>query len=155
MVAGAVAIAVGGGSVGAWFVEQRGDASGTSGTARAALQSEIDAMLDAGIPPGDQKLRMLENELAALQALEGTAPVAEPGIDLDVVARGGQRSAAPNQPDATEQWENGPVECEPIPQRLSAEDLVDATCFVEPRADGSVRYVAVAPDGTEREVLFE
>jgi hypothetical protein len=111
-------------------------------------------MIEGGLPHDDPKVAMLEEELAALDALEDTVAVPDPGIDpeaLDDAASGSTRSTAA---DPTEQWDTGEVECEPVPGRLTMADIAGATCFVEQQPDGGVRYVAVAPDGTERATVF-
>lgn len=156
VVAGALAaaslgVAMGAGAVGGRLGDQEGD---NAVTARRVLQSEIDAMIAAGMPARDQKVRMLEEELDALKHLEGRGRVPEKGVDLEEVARGGQRQVELDAPDPAEAWEDGPVECEPVPQRLSVEDIAGASCFVEPQPGGGARYVAVAPDGRVHEVVF-
>lgn len=152
LVAASIGVAIGAGAVGARLADQSGD---RVATAQEALKSEIDAMLDAGMPARDQKVRMLQEEVDALKALEDTSPVPEKGVDLEEVAGGGQRQVELDAPDPAEQWEDGPVECEPIPQRLSVEDIAGASCYVEPQPGGGARYVAVTPDGTMHEVAFE
>lgn len=152
LVAASVGAAIGAGAVGARLLDEQSD---RAVTARTVLQSEIDAMKAAGIPAADPKVRMLQAELDALTDLESADPVPEAGVDLEEVAEGGQRDVQLDAPDPEETWEDGPVECEPIPQKLSVEDIAGATCFVEPRPQGGARYVAVAPDGTTHEVIFE
>lgn len=156
VVAGALAAAslgvgIGAGTVGARLADHSGD---RAVNARRVIQSEIDAMIDAGMQASDQKVRMLEAELEALGQLEGSGRVAEEGVDLEEVAKGGQRRVELDAPDPAEEWEDGPVECEPVPQRLSVEDIAEASCFVEPRPEGGARYVAVTPDGDVHEVFF-
>lgn len=156
LVAGVAGLAMVGGMVAAQVREEVRDTaySGSSGT--ALLQTELEAMLDAGLPADDPKVQMLQDEIAALEALEGAEPVPEPvplpGIEpADAAGEGGQRHTAV---DSSEQWDVGEVECEPVPGHLTADDVRNATCRVEPQNDGSSHYIVTFSDGTEQTVPF-
>lgn len=117
---------------------------GGTAAGEEVLQTELDAMLEAGVHPDDPKVGLLEDELEDLEALadaEGVpAPPPEPPPDAD------------DGPDVGERRE---VDCEPVPpDLLTMDDIADATCYVEPQSDGGTRYIAVGPDGTERTVRF-
>jgi hypothetical protein len=123
-------------------------------TAEVVLEAEIAAMEDSGIPTDHPKLAMLRDELAAVRAgarRHDDAP-AERGVDLSDVGAAGARQE--RHDDAT-LWDEGPVECEPIPpDLLTAAEIAGATCRSLPQPDGSSLYVATAPDGTEHVVRF-
>lgn len=149
---GAVVLALGAGVAFALMTDRQPDDNGSAG--QDSLREEIQAMTDAGLPEDDPKVALLEEELAEFEALAETAAEPDPGFDpaaLDELVTGSTRSM---QPDSTEEWDDGEVECEPVPGKLTVDDIAEATCFVEQQSDGSVRYVAVAPDGTEREARF-
>jgi hypothetical protein len=145
------------------------------------IRSEIDAMVDSGMSEDDPKIELLEEQADELRRGSRTDPPREPGIDLaermnaakaaeqaaeqarDQAIRTGASSAAsagvarqattggvPTGPA----WQSGSVECEPIPQILTAEELAGAICVSVPQPDGSSRYVAVGADGVVRTVAF-
>jgi hypothetical protein len=133
----------------AWFDEpQDGRPSG-----EALLESEIAMMEEAGLPADHPKLQMLRDDLASLRDGRRVEAPDEPGVDLSDVGTAGARARSERN-DAS-LWDEGPVQCEPIPpDLLTAEELAGATCRSEPQADGSSLYVATAPDGTEHVVRF-
>lgn len=130
----------------------------TTSDATDVLWGEIQAMLADGVMPNDPKVVMLEEDLTSLQAGEVLPEVAEPGVDLGGVLgmphRGGTRAAALDLTTAVA-WDNGVVECEPLPPDiLSVAEIDDARCVSAPQPDGTSRYVAIVPDGTVRVVRF-
>jgi hypothetical protein len=121
------------------------------------LEGEIDAMVDAGLPEGDPKLEMLQDELAELRQGLRVNPPREPGVDLSDVATSGARRAEEREQASQDEalWDDGTVVCEPIPpDLLTAEEVAGATCRSELQPDGSNLYVATRPDGTEHAVRF-
>jgi hypothetical protein len=149
--------------------------------AERQVQREIDAMIDSGVPADDAKVEMLEAQADELRRSTQADPPKEPGVDLgqrvakakaaeqaadrarDLAVRSRARSAAsagvagqdttagvPTGPA----WQSGTVECEPIPQILTAQEVAAATCLGVPQPDGSTRYVAVGHDGVVRTVAF-
>jgi hypothetical protein len=130
--------------------------------AERQVQREIDAMIDSGVPADDAKVEMLEAQADELRRSTQADPPKEPGVDL------GQRVAqakAAEQAGVADQattagvptgaaWQSGTVECEPIPQILTAREVAGATCLGVPQPDGSTRYVAVGRDGVVRTVAF-
>jgi hypothetical protein len=149
--------------------------------AEREVQREIDAMIDSGVPADDAKVEMLEAQADELRRSTQADPPKEPGVDLgqrvakakaaeqaadrarDLAVRSRARSAAsagvagqattagvPTGPA----WQSGTVECEPIPQILTAQEIAGATCLGVPQPDGSTRYVAVGRDGVVRTVAF-
>jgi hypothetical protein len=139
--------------------------------AERQVQREIDAMIDSGVPADDAKVEMLEAQVDELRRSTQADPPSEPGVDLgqrvaeakaaeqaadrarDLAARSRARSPAAAAPTGPA-WESGTVECEPIPQILTAEEVAGATCVGVPQPDGSTRYVAVGRDGVVRTVAF-
>jgi hypothetical protein len=149
--------------------------------AERQVQREIDAMIDSGVPADDAKVEMLEEQVDDLRRSTQADPPSEPGVDLrqrvadakaaeqaaararDRAAWSGARSAAAAGvagQHTTAGVHTGPasqsgiVECEPIPQILTAEEVAGATCLSVPQPDGSSRYVAVGRDGVVRTVAF-
>jgi hypothetical protein len=119
----------------------------------ALLEAEIATMEEAGLPADHPKMQMLRDDLASLRNGQRVEAPAEPGVDLSDVGTAGGR--ARHERNDTSLWDDGPVECEPIPpDLLTAEELAGATCRSEPQADGSSLYVATAPDGIEHVVRF-
>jgi hypothetical protein len=130
--------------------------------AERQVRREIEAMIDSGIPADDAKVEMLEEQADELRRSTRVDPPKEPGVDLGQrVAKAraaaslgvaGQATTAgvPTGPA----WQSGPVECEPVPQILTAQEVAGATCLGVPQPDGSTRYVAVGRDGVVRTVAF-
>jgi hypothetical protein len=148
------------------------------------LQEEIDTMVAAGVPEDDPKVELLRDQVEELRRGRRTNAPKEPGVDLrDVVAdaraadranrqavdraaasaatgeaAGTDRSSAPTAGQArvpsAAGWPSGPVECEPVPGVLTAEEVAGATCASVAQPDGSSRYVAVGRDGTVRTAAF-
>ena len=149
--------------------------------AERQVQREIDAMIDSGVSADDAKVEMLEAQVDELRRSTQADPPSEPRVDLgqrvaeakaaeqaadrarDLAVR--SRARSPAAPGVAGQatvagvptgpaWQSGPVECEPIPQILTAEEVAGATCVGVPQPDGSTRYVAVGRDGVVRTVAF-
>ena len=145
------------------------------------IEDQIDAMVDSGIPEDDPKVELLEDQVAELRRGTRADPPPEPGVDLgDRVAdaQAAERAADRAQQQARRTsagsvasagaagqattggvptgpaWQSGTVECEPVPQVLTAAEVAGATCVSVPQPDGSSRYVAVGPDGVVRTVSF-
>jgi hypothetical protein len=113
------------------------------------IEREIAAMIDSGMSEDDPKVQMVEEQLHQVRRSDRADPPPEPGVDL------GRRVAdAKAGADDGPTWQSGPVECEPVPQLLTAGEVADATCLAVPQPDGSTRYVAVGPDGVIRTVAF-
>jgi hypothetical protein len=149
--------------------------------AERQVQREIDAMIDSGVPADDAKVEMLEEQVDELRRSTRADPPKEPGVDLGrrvadakaaeqaagrarervVRTRAGSAASAGSAGQATTAgvptgpaWQSGTVECEPIPQILTAQEVAGATCLGVPQPDGSTRYVAVGRDGVVRTVAF-
>jgi hypothetical protein len=145
------------------------------------VQREIDSMIDSGVPEDHPKVEMLEAQVDELRRGARADPPKEPGVDLRqrvadaraadraadlardraVRTRAGLAASAGVAGQATTAgvptgpaWQSGTVECEPVPQILTAEDVAGATCLSVPQPDGSTRYVAVGRDGVVRTVAF-
>jgi hypothetical protein len=137
------------------------------------MRDQIDAMIDSGMSPDDPKVRMLEDQLAELEAGAEAAPPREPGVDVEAAleqAEAAERAedagvstqAAPSDASAAGQaagesapaWDSGPVMCEVVPGALGPDEIAGALCVSVPQPDGTSRYVAVGPDGTVRTVAF-
>src|SRR5262245_4980336 len=145
------------------------------------VQREIDAMIESGAADDDPKVELLQDQLDELRRGDRANPPKEPGVDLrrrvagakaaeraadrarDQAGRTGAGSAAaadvagratsdgvPTGPA----WQRGIVECEPVPQALTADEVAGSTCLSVPQPDGSTRYVAVGRDGVVRTVAF-
>ena len=130
--------------------------------AAVELQQEIDAMRAAGLPADHPKVRMLQREVEALVAGTDAAPVPDPGQPAPN-ARG--QAATPEQAvrleeqieadDTDDEAESGTVECEPVPQALTAAEVGSASsCLSVPQPDGTSRYLAVEPSGLVHVVRF-
>lgn len=119
----------------------------------AMLEAEIASLEASGVRADHPKLEMLRHDLASLQAgrrAAADAP-AEPGVDLSDVSASGARA----ERDDASLWDDGAVECEPVPpDLLTAAEIAGATCRSLPQGDGSSLYVATAPDGREHVVRF-
>jgi hypothetical protein len=127
------------------------------------LEAEIRSMEAAGVAPDDPKLRLLEDDLAALERGQRAAPPREPGVDVGAVL-GDPATGVRDATDALDAavdtgdarlWDDGAVECEVVPpDLLTPDDIAGATCASTLDADGGSRYTATAPDGTVRTVHF-
>jgi hypothetical protein len=149
--------------------------------AERQIQGQIDAMVDSGIPEDDPKVELLEDQVEELQRGTRADPPPEPGVELGervADAQAADKAADRAQQQATRSragsvasagiagqattggtptgpaWQSGTVECEPVPQVLTAKELAGATCASVPQPDGSSRYVAVGRDGVVRTVDF-
>jgi hypothetical protein len=149
--------------------------------AERQVRREIAAMIDSGVPADDPKVEMLEAQADELRRSTRANPPEEPGVDLGrrvadakaaeraadrardraVRTRAGSAAAAGIAGQATTggvlagpAWQSGTVECEPLPQILTAREVAGATCLGVPQPDGSTRYVAVGRDGVVRTVAF-
>jgi hypothetical protein len=127
------------------------------------LQQEIDAMRAAGLPADHPKVEMLQREVDALVAGTDATPVPDPGAGGPSAARG--QAATPEQAvrleeqidagDEGDDAESGTVECEPVPQALTAAEVASASsCLSVPQPDGTSRYLAVEPSGQVHVVRF-
>lgn len=131
-----------------------------------AMRQEIDAMADAGVPPGDPKVEMLEDAVEDLEAGAAADPPPDPGAAgvaeriarADAAraaeARGGPAPPPPGEGTARPAWDAGPVQCEVVPGQLGPDEIAGAACASVPQRDGTARYVAVGRDGTVRTVVF-
>jgi hypothetical protein len=147
--------------------DERGDRGG--GGARV-LRSEIEAMEAGGLASDDPKVRMLHDDLAALERGRHVAAPREPGVDVAATLgdRGGPSARDAADADDTDPaavdardiadaglWDNGEVQCEVIPpDLLTAQDIAGATCTSTLDADGGSHYTAFGPDGVVRTVHF-
>jgi hypothetical protein len=128
--------------------------------AERQIRGEIEAMLDSGVPEDDPKVELLEDQVEELRRGSGAHPPREPGVDLGRrvaearasagVAGRATTAGVPTGPA----WQRGTVECEPVPQILTADEVAGATCIDVPQPDGSTRYVAVGRDGVVHTVAF-
>ena len=129
------------------------------------LAAEIAAMEAGGMAPDHPKVRMLEDDLAALEQGQQVTPPAEPGID--VAATLGSSNPAVAARDASDAldaavdtsdaslWDDGTVQCEVVPpDLLTAADIAGATCASTLDGDGGSHYTATGRDGTVRTVHF-
>jgi hypothetical protein len=117
------------------------------------LEREIAAMEASGIATDHPKLVTLREELDDLRAGARRQPhaPAEPGVDLSDVSA----SRARQERHDAALWDDGVVQCEPIPpDLLTVEEIAGAACRSLPQPDGSSLYVATRPDGTEHTVRF-
>jgi hypothetical protein len=145
--------------------------------AERQVQREIDAMIDSGVPADDAKVEMLEEQVDELRRSTRADPPWEPGVDLGrrvADAKAAERAADQARDRAVRTrasagvagqattggvptgpaWQSGTVECEPVPQILTAQEVAGATCLGVPQPDGSTRYVAVGRDGVVRTIAF-
>jgi hypothetical protein len=125
------------------------------------LQDQIDAMRAAGLPASDPKVRALQATLDQMRATSRIRPQRDPQGDAGaLLAEAGEQQADPRAAAAEAAaegeplWESGPVDCEPVPGLLSADELAGATCVSVPQPDGTSRFVALGADGVARIVLF-
>jgi hypothetical protein len=130
--------------------------------AERQVRREIAAMIDSGVPADDPKVEMLEAQVDELRRSTRAHPPREPGVDLgrrvaDAKAAGkagiagwATTAGVPSGPA----WQSGTVECEPVPQILTAREVAGAICVGVPQPDGSTRYVAVGRDGVVRTAAF-
>jgi hypothetical protein len=124
--------------------------------AERQVRREIAAMIDSGVPADDPKVEMLEAQADELRRSRRVEPPKEPGIDLGrrvADAKAAEQATTAGAPTGPA-WQSGTVECEPVPQILTAEEVAGATCLGVPQPDGSTRYVAVGRDGVVRTVAF-
>jgi hypothetical protein len=107
--------------------------------------------------------RLLEDDLAALERGQRTAPPREPDVDVGAVLGDPATALRDATDDAvgtddagdSSLRDDGAVACEVVPpDLLTAADIAGATCTSTLDADGGSRYAAVAPDGTVRTVRF-
>ncbi|HLM64973.1 MAG TPA: hypothetical protein VK306_11795 [Acidimicrobiales bacterium] len=125
------------------------------------LQDEIDDMVSAGMSEDDPKVRMLQEELDALVDDLGDHGQDEDGVDLQAASEAGEMPDTPEEAAARadevrpdQPAERGPVECEVVPQQLSADEVTGARCVSVPQPDGTSLYVVVAADGAVHIVEF-
>jgi hypothetical protein len=126
------------------------------------LQREVDAMLADGLPPDHPKVRMLQREVEALVDGTDAVPVPDPGMEPPTRAANGAEATTPEEAvrledelDAGDEAEAGAVECEPVPQVLTAAEIAGAaSCVSVPQPDGTSRYLAVEPSGQVHVVRF-
>lgn len=111
------------------------------------IQDEIDGLRAGGVPEDSPKVAMLREQLARLRTGDTARPPRERGVDTGAVLAG-------RTDDATPAWQSGKVECEVVPNLLSAAEVAGATCASVPQPDGTSRYVAVDRDGVIRVVRF-
>ena len=126
--------------------------------AAVVLQQEVDAMRASGLPADHPKVEMLQREVDALVAGTDATPVPDPSARASG-ARG--QASTPEQAvrledevDAGDEAQSGTVECEPVPQALSAAEVAGASCLSVPQPDGTSRYLAVEPSGLVHVVRF-
>ena len=118
----------------------------------AVLQSELDALAQAGLPPEHPKARMLRDDLDALERGMVTTSPTEADVDIPGMIARGARAGAGTDDD---QVDDGAVPCEPIPpDLLTVADIAGATCTSSLQPDGSSLYTATRPDATEVVVRF-
>ena len=126
-------------------------AAPTSGSGTAVLRNELESMLASGISKDHAKIRMLREDLAALEKGREATAATEVGVDVAAML-----AAADTEELDTSLMDNGAVTCEPIPgDLLTAAEITGATCSSLLQPDGSSLYVAERPDGTRTTVLFE
>ena len=157
VVVAAVALA---GALG-WTAREPASGDRTEPPPVAALRSEVEAMVASGVPEDHPKVRMLTEEADALAAQWGEEGAPEAGVDLEAAAADGGLASSPDEaerqsadvgtdlPDRTTV-----VDCEPIPQRLTVEEIAGARCMTVPQPDGSSLFVALLPTGEVRSVAF-
>lgn len=124
------------------------------------LEREIGAMRAGGMAADDPKVELLQDEVDALREGMDAQPRRDPGLSSGPGAADARSSTPEDAARAAESAgagggaEAAEVECEPIPQALEAEELVDAVCASVPQPDGTARYVAVVPGGEVQVVRF-
>jgi hypothetical protein len=143
------------------------------GGGAALLQSEIRAMEAGGRSADDPKVRLLQDDLDALERGKDVVAPQEPGVDVgatlgaagDPSARdaadtdraetaGNAAVAAEDAADASA-WDDGAVQCEVVPpDLLTAKDIAGATCTSTLDPDGGSHYSATGPDDVVRTVHF-
>ena len=126
-----------------------------------ALRGEVEAMVASGVPEDHPKVEMLTEEADALAAQWGQEGTPEAGVDLEAEAAEGALASSPDEAErqSAEVGTDLPdrttvVDCEPIPERLTAEEVAGARCMTVPQPDGSSLFVALAPTGEVRSVGF-
>jgi hypothetical protein len=144
-----------------WTARQPASGDETEPPPVEALRAEVEAMVDSGLPEDHPKVQMLTEDADELAEQWGDEGVPEQGVDLEREAARGELASSPDEAER-QSAEVGtdlppavtPVDCEPIPQRLSAEAVAGARCMTVPQPDGSSLYVALAPNGRVRSVAF-
>jgi hypothetical protein len=130
--------------------------------AAVELQQEVDAMQAGGLPADHPKARMLQGEVDALIGSTNATAVPDRAADApDAGARGAQATTPEeavgleDEVDAGDEAEAGTVECEPVPEALSAAEVAEATmCVSVPQPDGTSRFLAVEPSSRVHVVRF-
>lgn len=128
----------------------------------AVLRQELDAMTTAGLPADHPKVRMLQEDLTALEQGIHTTVATEAGIDVParIAAAtrdaGGAGTGGARAVDSTGEatLDDGRVDCEPLPGLLTAAEVEGARCSSTLQADGGSLYVAETPGGTRHTVRF-
>jgi hypothetical protein len=131
------------------------------GGGAALLSDEIAAMRASGLSADNPKVRMLQDDLDALERGRAVKAPAEPGIDMrSRLGEPGGRSADDGRTTTadrsdTSAWDDGPVQCEEVPpDLLTAADIAGARCTSTLDPDGGSHYTAMLPDGTVHSVHF-
>jgi hypothetical protein len=128
------------------------------GGGAAVLAAEIEAMEAGGMPADDPKIRMLQDDLDALERGRDVTPPAEPGVDVPaILGDPATRDEADDAVDTSDAslWDDGAVQCEVVPpDLLTAADIAGATCASTLDGDGGSHYTATGRDGTVRTVHF-
>jgi hypothetical protein len=106
----------------------------------------------------DPKVRLLQDDLDALERGRDLTPPPEPDNDVPAIlgdpATRDDTDAAVDTSDAS-LWDDGAVQCEVIPpDLLTAADIAGATCASTLDGDGGSHYTATGRDGTVRTVHF-
>jgi hypothetical protein len=110
---------------------------------------------EPGVDLGDLVADARAADNASRRAAERAAAGADDADGQAGTAQAGTAEAVAGAPETSASgWPSGPVECEPVPGVLTAEDVAGATCASVAQPDGSSRYVAVGGDGTVRAVAF-
>jgi hypothetical protein len=150
----AVIVAIAAGSAGA----APGQSPDPPPGAAVQLQQEIDDMRAAGLPADHPKVAMLRREVEALVAGTEATPVPDPGApepEAAVQLEDQIAAADDGGRDAGRDVESGAVECEPVPQVLTAAEVASASsCLSVPQPDGTTHYLAVQPSGRAHVVRF-
>lgn len=121
------------------------------------IEGEIETMRAGGLPADHPKVDMLEAEIDALVEGGEAEPAPDPGMDPppgDAGAATPDEAARAADDFGPVPTEVGAVECEPLPQMLTVDEVADASCLSVPQPDGSTRYVAVRPAGEVHVIGF-
>jgi hypothetical protein len=118
------------------------------------LRREVGALEAAGGPTAAAKADLLRSDLVALEQ-GATRPPAPPEPGVDTAARiAAARATEAGRVDRAA-FDDGPVECEPIPGGvLGSGELEGARCSSTLQDDGSSLYVVERPDGSTSTVRF-